>query len=182
MSGEAGVTAIAAIQDLSASENLSSIQQAAAMSNHADMASKFELSLSNIADTAPLKCDVATQSCRRSASLEEGLSVNALPSEVMVRGPSLSTGSTDQVVSYLDGYSHRAKDFMASVDDAVSKVEPNGTAPASEAPGTSSAAGVDASGALKLMQHSFTFAIETYLISNASSLSTRIFNQLMKEQ
>jgi hypothetical protein len=180
MSSEAGLAALAAI-DSTDSQNTTTFNQVIQAAQQWNEAQNFELGISEAAEslqTGAVACQQADLSCRGTAIDHNGSYTRIIP-EVQVRPIDGSSDLGQQVITYVDQYSQRAKNYSSEIDNAVTKIE---QAPPSATDLTPIAPPFDPATALKLLQHTYEFALETYLISNASSLSTRIFNQLMKEQ
>jgi hypothetical protein len=181
MSLEGSLAAAAAI-DANESQSTVAVNQAIQAAQQWTMAQNFELSINEAAQslqTGAAACQQADLSCKKAAIQNNELSGQFIP-EVQVWPSDHSHDLSKQVIGYVDQYSQRAKNFTTEIDGMLTKAEDVSATSATTL--STPARAFDPSEALRLMQRTYEFALETYLISNASSLSTRIFNQLMKEQ
>jgi hypothetical protein len=181
MSTEAGLAAAAAI-DASESQNAAAYNQAIQAAQQLTTAQNFELGITEAAQnlqTGAAACQQADMACKKSAIQHNEPSSQFIP-EMQVWPQDQSSGLGKQVIGFVDQFSQRAKSMASEIDATVAKIDDaslaSATTPSAPAPT------FDPAEALRLMQRTYEFAIEAYLISNASSLSTRIFNALMKEQ
>lgn len=179
MSGEVGVSVVAAVQDLNA-QKLDAVNQAIDAASEQALSQKFDLSLTQMADASAINCEPMGEPCRKVVNVGQQLEISAGIPQAELRGPTQSSTIGDNMVSYLDGYSQRATNFTNEMNGTIEKME--GVTPSKPTAHGDITNSLDPASALRLMQHTFEFTVETYLISNASSLSTRIFNQLMREQ
>jgi len=185
MSMEAGLAAAAAI-DANESRSPVSVNQAIQAAQQWAMAQNFELSINEAAlnsQTGAAACQQADLTCKK-AAIQHNEPPNQFIPEMRVWPQDQSGNLGKRLIDYVDQYSQRARDFFGEIDGTVNKL--GGTSPTSAAtpssPAQPSNSAFNSADALRVLEHGFEFAIETSLISNASSLSTRIFNQLMKEQ
>jgi hypothetical protein len=181
MSTEAGLAAAAAI-DTAESQNTAAFSQAIQVAQQLTTAQNFELSINEAAQslqTGAAACQQADLACRKAAIQYNEPASQFIP-EMQVLPADNSNDLGKRVISFVDQFSQRAKNFSAELDGAVTKID--GASLPSAATSSTPAQTFGIADSLKLMQRTYEFALETYLISNASSLSTRIFNQLMKEQ
>jgi hypothetical protein len=178
MSVEAGLAATAAIE----SQSTVAVNQAVQAAQQWSMVQNFELSINEAAQglqTGAATCQQADLICKKIAIQHNDPSAQFIPEmQIWPKGQSNDLGK--QIFNYVEQFSQRAKNMDAEMNAAVTKPD-RASSPSATAPSEPSDS-FSAADALKLMQRSYEFALETYLISNASSLSTRIFNQLMKEQ
>jgi len=110
--------------------------------------------------------------------------------EMRIAPPPVSDGLTAKIVDHLGSFYDRAQVWQAS--GAASRSEPaampeiTGSIPkqgVAEPPGAgATAGGFDTRHAVAMIEQAFAFAIETTLVSKASTESTRIFNTFLKGQ
>jgi hypothetical protein len=185
MSMEAGLAAAAEI-DANESRSSVSVNQAIQAAHEWTMAQNFELRINEAAEsslTGAAACQQADLTCKKAAIQYNELSSQLIP-EMHVWPQDQSGNLGKRLIDYAEQYSQRAKNIFSEIDGTVDKmggISPtSATAPSSSAQPLNSA--FSPADALRTLERGFEFAIETSLISNASTLSTRIFNQLMKEQ
>jgi hypothetical protein len=181
MSTEAGLAAAAAI-DTAESQNTGAFSQAMQVAQQLTTAQNFELSINEAAQSqqaGAVACQQADLACRKAAIQYNEPASQSIP-EIQVWPADNSNHLGKQVIGFVDQFSQKAKNFSVEIDGAVTKIE-GASVPSATTPSTPAQV-FDPSDALRLMQRTFEFAVEASLVSNASSLSTRIFNQLMKEQ
>lgn len=186
MSSEMSLGALEAVQQ--ATKQDAAIQtQAMAAASQAMMAQRFELGLIRASELNAATFQATEESRRKTiVAQRENLSTSDIP-EVEVQPGGKPDNLAKEVVSYLDGFSLRAKSYTSDLDNAVSKIDGNlPVAPSETASGqavpTEGKTTLDPASALRFMQRTFEFALETHLISNASTASTKVLNDLMKGQ
>jgi hypothetical protein len=118
-------------------------------------------------------------------------SVQRASIEMRIEPPSISDGMGGKIMDHLETFYGRAQVWQALGATSPSSASPDITGsidkPASAAqpatPGRSGDPAVfDVSHASAMLEQAFSFAIETTLISKASTESTRIFNTFLKGQ
>jgi len=181
MWGGAGSAAVAAI-DAAESQTTSAVSQAVQSVQQWNMAQNFELGITEAlqgAQTGAAACQQADLACRKANVQQASLSPQFVP-EARMLPPDHSIDLGKQIVDYVDQFSQREKSITSEIDSNLSKIEEVSISSATGVP--ASTPSIDMASALRFMQHTFEFALETSLISTASSESAKIFNQLMKEQ
>jgi hypothetical protein len=118
-------------------------------------------------------------------------SVQQASIEMRIEPPAVSDGMGGKILDHLETFYGRAQVWQASGATSPSAASPDITGsidkPAAAAPQPGSGlsgdpAIFDVSHASVMLQRAFAFAIETTLISKASTESTRIFNTFLKGQ
>lgn len=177
MSGgfEAGaVAAIDAVQGQDKSGHTDAIRVAQQIQG----AQSFEASLERMSQVSPngaASCQQGELNCKKTALASNA---PAQVQEAAMYRPDSASNLGQSLLSYMDKYSEKARNYSAELNSAFSG---NAQAPAGAA-GAGNPAPINPTDALKLMAKTFEFSIETHLITNISSTSSNIFNSLMKEQ
>jgi hypothetical protein len=183
MSAEAGLAATAAV-DASESQSTAAFNQAIQAHQQVTLAQNFESSINEAAQslqTGAAACQQADLTCKKAAIQHNEPSSQSIP-EMRVWPQDQSSGLGAQVTAFVDQFSQRAKNLSGEIDSIVNKIEGPTSHPAATTSASALAPEFHITDALKLMENTFEFAVEASLISNASSLSTRIFNELLREQ
>lgn len=188
MTAEMGAGAIGIVPETQQNATLQPQSLAAPM--QAMLAQRFEESLAQASQIAALSFQAAEESRRRSAAAQRETFRTADIPEVRVQPPSGSETLVESATDYLDGYGQRVKSLFSEMEKlgSLEKTAPVHAAALGEASALGSATvpdnkpEFDPVGTLKLVQNTFTFAIETHLISTVATQGSGIFNQLMKGQ
>lgn len=177
------MAAIQALQE-SSKTGVADIKQATALADQATMAQRFEVGLTRASELSATSLQGVEEAKRKTiVSQRAELKTLDIP-EVEVKPSPGSSGFGQEVINYLDGFRQRSDAYVSELNGVVERLQEK---PVEKASGGLDSAktedkGLTTAEALRLMQHSYQFAMEAHLVSNAASQSTRVFNELMKGQ
>jgi hypothetical protein len=159
--------------------------------NQAMMAQQFEMGLTHASETGAASFQEVEESRRKTVTaMRDNLQSSGIP-EVAVHSAAPFHDFGKDIVSYMDGFSSRAKEYVSDANsfsqlqaaNPVAPVEKNAPSGSDASKPASAAPDVfDPGAALRLMMESYQFSLETHLLTNAASQATGAFNGLMREQ
>lgn len=166
-----------------------SIVQTPLSSQPAALAQQFEAGLQRASETSAMAAKQAEEAYRKASEIgdRDRKLINKVQ-EVQVQPAPLPNAMDEKVVDYLESFHDRTKNFSGIMNEVVKNVGGSGDKPSVEISKISTSGAMPGTGpndlqvAIEMLEKSFAFAIETTLVSKASTESTRVFNNLLKGQ